>query len=595
MATVLVVDSSASVRETLRIVLASEHDVRVQPSFDARAEDDRPPDVLVVGLDPGPRDDRALGEAVARAMPGVPILVLSSARDVDLASLAPPHVAAELMPKPFDAYAVRARVRSLARAAGAAPPADDALATARRHLGFPFLPRAAAEAVRAVLAADLPVVGVRGEVGTGARPLARAVHVARRRRGPFVTLEAPRLVAGGLERRLAAAGGAAGGTVYLGAVDGADPEVQTEILDLVDDAIRARRVDVVAATAGADLAECAARGAFLPELAYALTTVPLVLTPLRERIDDLPALVESTTQALCARLRLEPVRYTPEALERLRHYLWFGNVAELEAVLARTLVLGRPTTVDAGDLLFMPADAPAVLRVATGAEPVAAAAPTVGDGQSALDLEVVLGELAHELRNPMVTIKTFAQHLDSVLADPETRARFVALTTEAIGRMDGLLETLLDYARFGTPIRRHVDVANLLDRALAEQADELERRHVAVTRNGTGGGAVEADEAQVLFALRSLCRGLVPDLMPQSVVAVRGAERGFEMQVRTEASVAARLAAWVDSEGAHAADAPPLMWALAASLLARNGGRLAVARGDGDATVIRVEWRPTPA
>src|SRR6185503_548659 len=55
-------------------------------------------------------------------------------------------------------------------------------------------------------------------------------------------------------------------------------------------------------------------------------------------------------------------------------------------------------------------------------------------------LEVVITELAHELKNPMVTIKTFAQHFDKLLTDTELRQKFLRLATEAVDRMDGFLE-----------------------------------------------------------------------------------------------------------------------------------------------------------
>jgi hypothetical protein len=104
-------------------------------------------------------------------------------------------------------------------------------------------------------------------------------------------------------------------------------------------------------------------------------------------------------------------------------------------------------------------------------------------------------------------------------------------------------------------------------------------------------GFVEADEAQVLFALRSLCRGLVPDLVPHSALAIRGVAPGaVEMQVRAEPSVAARLAKWVEPPGGAPAETPPLAWALAAALLERNGGALTVRRDEGETMVIRVEW-----
>src|SRR5690348_12124480 len=112
MATVLVVDPATSVRETLRIVLGHEHDVQAVSTLAELAPRSRA-DVAVLALPARPRDERALGAEVERALPGVPVLLLHAARELDAGSIIAPDVPVEFLPKPFDAYAVRARVRTL--------------------------------------------------------------------------------------------------------------------------------------------------------------------------------------------------------------------------------------------------------------------------------------------------------------------------------------------------------------------------------------------------------------------------------------------------------------------------------------------------
>ena len=549
----------------------------------------------VLGLPARPRDDRAFGAEVERALPGVPVLLLHAAREIDAGTLIPPDVPVEFLRKPFDAYAVRARVRTLLDARPDHPSEDGRRKAARRRLEFPFLSHAAAAVVRRALMADLPVVLLRGEPGTGAATVAGALHVVRGTRGTFAMLDATPLVRGGLAP---AAAGAT--TLYVAHLDRASADVQAEVLRLVEECSAEGATRRLIVGAESDLCELAAAGRFSSELAYAASALPIALAPLRDRADDVPALVATITADLCIRLRLDAVTYRPAALERLRHYLWFGNVAELEAVLTRTLTLHRPSVVEAEQLVFLPEAAAQAVAERTAA-PASVGPPTVAplgstDALAGLDLEVVLGELAHELRNPMVTIKTVAQHLDGILADPEARARFSVLMAEAVGRMDGLLETLLDFARFRAPLAQAVDVEKVLDRILDEQSEDLGRRHVRVERNGSGVGIVRADEAQVSFALRSLCRGLVPDLVPHTTLAVRGAAPGvLELRVRADPSVAARLTSWVEPHANGATETPPLAWALAAALLERNGGALTVCKGDAETTLIRVTWTDRPS
>src|SRR5437667_170321 len=131
-----------------------------------------------------------------------------------------------------------------------------------------------------------------------------------------------------------------------------------------------------------------------------------------------------------------------------------GDLAGPEAVLARALLLAGGV-VEAAHL-DLAAEPPAAV----------AAAPATAPGDAAL--EYLLAELAHELRNPLVTIKTFADHLPALLEDAELRARFATLTSEAIERMDGLLENVLAFARLGAPRREVVEVGPIMALVLAE-------------------------------------------------------------------------------------------------------------------------------
>jgi signal transduction histidine kinase len=191
----------------------------------------------------------------------------------------------------------------------------------------------------------------------------------------------------------------------------------------------------------------------------------------------------------------------------------------------------------------------------------------------------------------MVTIKTFAQHLDDVLDDAEVRARFATLAGEAITRMDTLLETLLDFSRFRAPLRQRVDLAALLARALDERAGELARKGARIEHVASAAepSLVEADEAQMLFALRSLVDGLVRDLVPHTAVRIAtGAGGALELTVHADRAIATRLAAYVEAVPDYEAAAVPLAFALATALIRRNAGRLEIRAADDGATIIMV-------
>lgn len=590
---ILVIDASASLRETLEIVLGGEHVLSLAPSWE-QAAPPAAPALVIVGLGAPPRS-AAASAALDRVAPGAPLLVLNAPADVEVGVFAQPGRRVEFLPKPFDAYTLRARVRTLLAEPTPAPgtPAADA-AHYRRFLEFPFLTASAAAIARQALATDLPVLCC-GERGTGALDVARAIHWCSSSRGPFTVLACGDLTADALARQLAGAAAAADpGTLFLADIDAASPQIQHEILALVRGHLPggAQAGHRILASTTVDLEARTARGDFLADLFYALGTISLPLLPLRERGADFPTLVESFTATLAARLHLDSVTYTEAALTRLSRYLWFGNVAELEAVIGRTLALHRPRAVDVQHLAFVPAptarSAPAPTAAARPARneerrPVAAAATST----TAPSLEILIGELAHELRNPMVTIKTFAQHMESVLDDPAMRTRFASLTSDAIARMDALLEHLLDFARFRAPSPQPTDVRALLNRALGERSDDLARKHVRVEHNGAGASLVAADEAQVLFALRSLLEGVVDALVPHEPLHVRVADTGaLELVLRAERSTAERLAAYVEgAEGRASGETAPLPIALAAALVGRNGGTLRM-RATADGAIV---------
>jgi hypothetical protein len=158
--------------------------------------------------------------------------------------------------------------------------------------------------------------------------------------------------------------------------------------------------------------------------------------------------------------------------------------------------------------------------------------------------------------------------------------------------MDAILETLLDFARFRAPLPTTIDLAALAARALDERTEELVAKGVRVEHVESERGAtiVSADELQVLFALRCLVDGLTASVVSNTVIrAGTGTDGALELIVRTDEAVATRLAAYVDDADGAGSDAPPpLVFALAGTLLRRNHGRLESRAASGGTTVVTV-------
>jgi signal transduction histidine kinase len=314
--------------------------------------------------------------------------------------------------------------------------------------------------------------------------------------------------------------------------------------------------------------------------------ITLDVPPLAARTAALPEIAASILAALARRSATAPPRLTAAAMARLAGHAFPGDLAELEAVLARAFVLATGDTIGPEHLLL-------------GAEPAKAPQPPVSPppaDASNGSLEYLLAELAHELRNPLVTIKTFTQHLPALLEDAELRERFARLADEAIGRMDGLLENVLTYARLGTPRPEGVDLQALLARALADVEPELEDRHLRVRQAAAPGAQCAGDPEHLAYALRNLLAGVVREVPPQEELLLDATANGVVTLRFAPGGAAAerlrRLAApGTAAEEAAALSDPtllPLAVRLARAVLERNGGGLTVVPA-GETTTLVVQ------
>jgi len=216
---------------------------------------------------------------------------------------------------------------------------------------------------------------VTGESGTGKELIARMAHMASpRARGPFVTVNCAALPDTLLESELfghergaytgavAARAGkfeaARGGTIFLDEIGDISPSAQSKVLRVLQEreierlgGNRVVPVDVrVIAATNKNLADEIRGGRFREDLYYRLNVIRIELPPLRERLDDLPALVEFFVQAVRREVRSPVMRAGRRALEALQRYAWPGNVRELRNVIERAVVLGAVEEIDPDDL-----------------------------------------------------------------------------------------------------------------------------------------------------------------------------------------------------------------------------------------------------
>ncbi len=223
------------------------------------------------------------------------------------------------------------------------------------------------------IAATKTNVLVTGESGTGKEVVARAIHdLSPRKLGPFVALNCAAIpeslveselfghekgsFTGAYDRQLGKIELAHEGTLFLDEIGELPLHIQPKLLRVLEDS-RVRRlggkaetavdIRIVAAT-NRNLPKAIADGLFREDLFYRLAVFELFIPPLRERLDDIPALALTLLAKLDKKYDIQSGRVSPDVLQALRFYPWPGNVRELRNVLERAHVLanGRDIQLD---------------------------------------------------------------------------------------------------------------------------------------------------------------------------------------------------------------------------------------------------------
>jgi transcriptional regulator with PAS, ATPase and Fis domain len=216
---------------------------------------------------------------------------------------------------------------------------------------------------------------VNGETGTGKGLIAKAIHQkSYRSNKPFVAINCGAIPENLLESELfghvrGAFTGATyaktgkfeiadGGTVFLDEIGDMSSELQIKVLKVLEEkefepvgGCRTNRVDVrIIAATHRDLEEEVQKGNFREDLFYRLYVIPIKLPALKERLSDIPLLVEYFLDKLNREKRAKVSGVEKDALDLLVHYAWPGNVRELSNLIERLVVLKAEGMVQLSDL-----------------------------------------------------------------------------------------------------------------------------------------------------------------------------------------------------------------------------------------------------
>ena len=357
--------------------------------------------VAILGLSRGDDVGFERVRALAKLLRGAPIVVLARGLSSELAFRLSRLGVADLVDLPAPPLDIVARVCSHVATFGGSSELAALVGQSAPMLAL----RAEVEGTARVESKVL----LQGETGTGKGLVARLIHdLSHRKQGPFVHVDCAALSPTLIESELfghekGAFTGAAGlrrgrfelaasGTIFLDEIGDLDAPLQSKLLRVLEDRVFERvggsqslsmSARVIAATCH-DLMRQVQKGRFRQDLYFRLNVIKLVVPPLRERQEDVPALVRATAQRLSATLGIAPPSFADSFYERLRTHAWPGNVRELVNVLERLLVQGGARTYEAVDL-------DGLLQAEPEPEPVARSA---GPSPVRPELELEVDEIA---------------------------------------------------------------------------------------------------------------------------------------------------------------------------------------------------------
>jgi two-component system nitrogen regulation response regulator NtrX len=377
-AVVLVVDDEATIRESLAMILEFEG-YRVETAASgsealvklATVE----PDAVLLDVKMPEMDGLAVLAAMRERGYQVPVVVISGHADFETAVEATKRGAWDFFEKPLQRDRVVLALRNAIEAYRLRRQGVESRLEPDEMVGAAPAMRRLAELIERAGPTTATVL-ITGESGTGKELVAHALHrKSPRRDGAFVQVNCAAIpeelieselfghekgsFTGAVRKQIGKFVVADGGTIFLDEIGDMSQRTQAKVLRVLQSgevepvgAATTLKVDVrVIAATNRDLEADIAAGRFREDLFYRLNVVPLRTPPLRERLEDVPALLEYFVRRFAATSALRARSFDQAAVELLRQQPWKGNVRELRNLVERLLILAPGDTITREDVL----------------------------------------------------------------------------------------------------------------------------------------------------------------------------------------------------------------------------------------------------
>ncbi|MCP3981649.1 MAG: sigma-54-dependent Fis family transcriptional regulator [bacterium] len=393
---ILLADDEADIRSSLRMILEYEGMESIEAAtgpeaLEKVASDE--PDAVLLDIKMPRMDGLEVLAQLREKHPDVAVVMISGHGTIETALEATRLGALDFMEKPLERERVLLVLRNaLERSRLERQVREFRSSAEERHrmVGDSAVLREIRDAVARIAPTRASVL-ITGESGTGKELVARAIHRnSTRSDKPFVSVNCAAIpeelieselfghvrgsFTGASKDQIGKFVRAEGGTIFLDEVGDMSLKTQAKVLRVLQDgsvepvgAAKTLAVDVrVVAATNKDLPHEISAGAFREDLYFRLNVVPLHLPPLRERADDVEALVKHFAGTFCAENNYREKEFDAAAIRALARQPWRGNARELRNAVERLIIMAPESTVRASDL-------PAGLGLALATEGAAAA------------------------------------------------------------------------------------------------------------------------------------------------------------------------------------------------------------------------------
>jgi two-component system nitrogen regulation response regulator NtrX len=379
-AKILVVDDEAAIRDTMRMILEYEgHEVLQAGSGQEAlqvAQAERP-DLVFLDIKMPGMDGLEVLTRLRAVSDSLPVVIVSAHGSATTALEAGRLGAYRFIEKPLSKDYVIDAVREgleLASLRDENRTLRSALESRHQMVGDSPAIRFVLDQVRRAAPSGATVL-ILGESGVGKELVARAIHRdSLRARERFIQVNCAAIpedlieselfghergaFTGATEKQVGKFEMADRGTIFLDEVGDMSPKTQAKVLRVLQEgeverlgSSRTIKVDVrVIAATNKDLEEEIEQGRFREDLFFRLSVIPIQVPPLRERLEDIPAIVQHMVSRFSRENNRRPSRFSPGAIELLQSAPWRGNIRELGNVVERLLIMTDRDIIEASDI-----------------------------------------------------------------------------------------------------------------------------------------------------------------------------------------------------------------------------------------------------